>query len=181
MTRRKNPRVKLKAQIDGGGHEKGIRSGTLNVPGIVGFGAACELAINAMEDDADRIASLRNKLENALLKMDNTSLNGSKQYRLPNVSNISFKDTEAEGLMMGVSKEIAVSSGSACMSASLEPSYVLQALGLPDDMARSSLRFSLGRYTTEEEIDHTIKVLTNSIRQLRQKNPRFDHKIKSPI
>jgi len=181
FVRRKNPRVKLRAQIDGGGHEKGIRSGTLNVPGIVGFGAACELAINEMEHDAERIAPLRNKLENALLKMDNTSVNGSKQYRLPNVSNISFKNTEAEGLMMGVSKEIAVSSGSACMSASLEPSYVLQALGLPDDMARSSLRFSLGRYTTEEEIDHTIKVLTNSIRQLRQKNPRFDHKIKSPI
>ena len=181
FVRRKNPRVKLKAQIDGGGHEKGIRSGTLNVPGIVGFGAACELAINELEQDAERIAPLRNKLENALLKMDNAFLNGNKQYRLPNVSNISFKDTEADGLMMSVSKEIAVSSGSACMSASLEPSYVLQAIGLPDDMARSSLRFSLGRYTTEEEIDHTIKTLANSIIELRQKNPRFNHTIKSPI
>ena len=113
--------------------------------------------------------------------MDKAFLNGSKQYRLPNVSNISFKDTEADGLMMSVSKEIAVSSGSACMSASLEPSYVLQAIGLPGDMARSSLRFSLGRYTTEEEIDYTIKTLANSIIELRQKNPRFNHTIKSSI
>jgi cysteine desulfurase len=181
FVRRKNPRVKLSAQIDGGGHEKGIRSGTLNVPGIVGFGIACELATSAMKHDAERIESLRNKLENALLKIENTSLNGSKQYRLPNVSNISFQDTEAQGLMMSVSKDIAVSSGSACMSASLEPSYVLQALGLPDDVSRNSLRFSLGRFTTEEEIDHTIKVLTNSIMELRQKNPRSGHKIKSPV
>jgi len=181
FVRRKNPRVKLSAQIDGGGHEKGIRSGTLNVPGIVGFGTACELATTAIKHDTERIASLRDKLENALLKIENTSLNGSKQYRLPNVSNISLQDTEAQGLMMSVSKDIAVSSGSACMSASLEPSYVLQALGLPDDVSRNSLRFSLGRYTTEEEIDHTIKVMTNSIMELRQRNPRSGHKIKSPV
>ena len=181
FVRRRNPRVKVNAQIDGGGHEKGLRSGTLNVPGIVGFGTACELATNQLKQDAQRIASLRDKLENALLKLENTSLNGSKQYRLPNVSNISFQDTEAQGLMMSISKDIAVSSGSACMSASLEPSYVLKAIGLADDISRNSLRFSLGRYNTEEEIDHTIYVLTNSLIELRQNNAQSDHKIKLPV
>jgi len=181
FVRRRNPRVKVNAQIDGGGHEKGVRSGTLNVPGIVGFGTACELATNQLKQDAQRIASLRDKLENALLKLENTSLNGSKQYRLPNVSNISFQDTEAQGLMMSISKDIAVSSGSACMSASLEPSYVLKAIGLADDISRNSLRFSLGRYNTEEEIDHAISVLTNSLIELRQNNAQSDHKIKLPV
>jgi len=155
--RRKNPRVKLAAQIDGGGHERGIRSGTLNVPGIVGFGKACELCMNEMQQDADRMRKLRDKLENALLSIEDTYLNGDRKNRLPSVTNLSFKNATVEGLMIGFNNTIAVSSGSACMSASLEPSYVLKALGLPDDLASGSLRFSLGRYTTEEEIDYTIE------------------------
>ena len=149
--RRKNPRVKLAAQMDGGGHEREMRSGTLNVPGIVGFGQACEICMNEMSNDAERISRLRDKLEIALSDIEGTCVNGNKHYRLPHVTNISFKHAESEGLMAAFNKDIAVSSGSACMSASLEPSYVLKALGLRDDMARSSLRFSLGRYTTDEE------------------------------
>jgi len=158
--RRKNPRVKVTAQIDGGGHERGMRSGTLNVPGIVGFGKACEICLQEMESDAKRISQLRDKLENALLKVEESYLNGDKESRLPHVTNISFKYVEGEGLMMGFNKNIALSSGSACTSASLEPSYVLKALGLGDDLAHSSLRFGLGRYTTEEQIDFTIKAVT---------------------
>jgi cysteine desulfurase len=168
--RRKNPRVRLTAQIDGGGHEKGLRSGTLNVPGIVGFGAACELCKKEMKSEAEKMTRLRDRLEEALLTLEHAFVNGSKQYRLPNVSNIAFKDAEAESVMMGLSKDIAVSSGSACMSASLEPSYVLRAIGLPDDMARSSLRFSLGRFTTAEEIEYTFNVVTNLIAKLRHKS-----------
>jgi len=174
FVRRKNPRVKLLAQIDGGGHEKGMRSGTLNVPGIVGFGKACEICVNETDTDAQRMNDLRNKLEGSFLNMDQTFVNGNKQYRLPNVTNVAFKYAPAETLMMGFGKDIAVSSGSACMSASLEPSYVLRALGLPDDLAQSSLRFSLGRYTTEEEIDHVTKVVANSINKLRYANPQFE-------
>lgn len=169
--RRKNPRVKLIAQMDGGGHEKGIRSGTLNVAGIVGFGKACEICLIEMESDSAKMSRLRDKLEAALLDIEQTSVNGNRQHRLPHVTNLSFKSAEAETLMATFSKDIAVSSGSACMSASLEPSYVLKALGLPDDVAGSSLRFSLGRFTTEEEIDFTIKTVTSSIKKLRQANP----------
>jgi cysteine desulfurase len=154
--RRKNPRVKLAAQLDGGGHERGMRSGTLNVPAIVGFGQACAICDNEMKQDNERIKPLRDKLENALLKMEGTVLNGNKEYRLPQMTNISFRDVDENALMMGLNKDIAVSSGSACTSAFPEPSYVLKAMGLPDDLARSSLRFGLGRYTTEEEIDFTI-------------------------
>jgi len=139
--RRKNPRVKVTAQMDGGGHERGMRSGTLNVPGIVGFGKACEIAMLDMEEDNKRISAMRDKLETALLKLEEAYVNGSTQHRLPHVSNISFKYVEGEGLMMGFNKNIALSSGSACTSASLEPSYVLKALGLGDDLAHSSLRF----------------------------------------
>src|SRR4029079_11831664 len=127
--RRKNPRVKLVAQLDGGGHERGMRSGTLNVPGIVGFGQACEICMNEMRGDAERIGRLRDKLEAALLNLEGTCVNGNKQYRLPHVTNVAFKYAESEGLMATFSKDVAVSSGSACMSASLEPSYVLRALG----------------------------------------------------
>ncbi len=169
--RRKNPRVKVTAQIDGGGHERGMRSGTLNVPGIVGFGKACELCMQEMGQDTKRLKALRDKLETALLKPEEAYLNGDKEHRLPHVSNISFKYVEGEGLMMGLNKEIAVSSGSACMSASLEPSYVLKALGLGDDLAHSSLRFSLGRFTTEEEIDYIIKKVTDTVKKLREMNP----------
>ncbi|HKB43271.1 MAG TPA: IscS subfamily cysteine desulfurase [Chitinophagaceae bacterium] len=168
--RRKNPRVKLAAQIDGGGHERGMRSGTLNVPGIVGFGKACDICLNEMEKETARVSKLRDKLENALLKIEETCVNGDKEHRLPNVTNISFKYLKGEELMMDF-KEIAVSSGSACMSASPGPSYVLKALGLVDDLAHSSIRFSLGRFTTGDEIDYTIEHVTNSVNKLREMSP----------
>ena len=169
--RRKNPRIKLTAQIDGGGHENNMRSGTLNVTGIVGFGKACELCTQQMNEDAERLGRLRDKLETALLNLEATSLNGSKEYRLPQVTNISFEDARSENLMMNFNKEIAVSSGSACTSASIEPSYVLKALNLSDEMAHSSLRFSLGRFTTEEEIDFVIKRVSETVHELREIKP----------
>jgi cysteine desulfurase len=172
--RRKNPRVKVTAQVDGGGHERGMRSGTLNVPGIVGFGKACELARLEMASDTERISKLRDKLENALKVIDESYVNGNPAHRLPHVSNISFKYVEGEGLMMGFNKDIALSSGSACTSASLEPSYVLKALGLGDDLAHSSLRFGLGRYTTEEQIDFTIKAVTDTVLKLREMSPLWE-------
>ncbi|ULQ58433.1 IscS subfamily cysteine desulfurase [Flavihumibacter rivuli] len=172
--RRKNPRVKVTAQMDGGGHERGMRSGTLNVPGIVGFGKACELAMNEMAADAERLGKLRDKLETALLKLEEAYVNGSREHRLPHVSNISFKYVEGEGLMMGFNKNIALSSGSACTSASLEPSYVLKALGLGDDLAHSSLRFGLGRFTTEEQIDYTIEAVANTVNKLREMSPLWE-------
>jgi cysteine desulfurase len=172
--RRKNPRVKVTAQMDGGGHERGMRSGTLNVPGIVGFGKACELARLEMADDTARISKLRDKLENALTQLEESYVNGSKEHRLPHVSNISFKYVEGEGLMMGFNKNIALSSGSACTSASLEPSYVLKALGLGDDLAHSSLRFGLGRFTTEDQIDYTIKAVSETVLKLREMSPLWE-------
>ena len=172
--RRKNPRVKVTAQIDGGGHERGMRSGTLNVPGIVGFGKAAEVARLDMAADTERISKLRDKLENALKQIDETYVNGNPAHRLPHVSNISFKYVEGEGLMMGFNKDIALSSGSACTSASLEPSYVLKALGLGDDLAHSSLRFGLGRHTTEEQIDFTIKAVTDTVLKLREMSPLWE-------
>jgi len=172
--RRKNPRVKVTAQMDGGGHERGMRSGTLNVPGIVGFGKACELCRNEMQQDAERLGKLRDKLENALLSLEEAYVNGSKEHRLPHVSNISFKYVEGEGLMMGFNKDIALSSGSACTSASLEPSYVLKALGLGDDLAHSSLRFGLGRYTTEEQIDYTVEQVSKTVNKLREMSPLWE-------
>jgi len=172
--RRKNPRVKVTAQMDGGGHERGMRSGTLNVPGIVGFGKACELAREEMQQDAERLSKLRDKLETELLQIEETYVNGSRMHRLPHVSNVSFKYVEGEGLMMGFNKNIALSSGSACTSASLEPSYVLKALGLGDDLAHSSLRFGLGRFTTEEQIDYTIKAVTDTVLKLREMSPLWE-------
>jgi cysteine desulfurase len=172
--RRKNPRVKVTAQMDGGGHERGMRSGTLNVPGIVGFGKAAEVARLDMAADTERISKLRDKLENALKQIDETYVNGNPAHRLPHVSNISFKYVEGEGLMMGFNKDIALSSGSACTSASLEPSYVLKALGLGDDLAHSSLRFGLGRNTTEEQIDFTIKAVTDTVLKLREMSPLWE-------
>jgi cysteine desulfurase len=172
--RRKNPRVKVTAQMDGGGHERGMRSGTLNVPGIVGFGKAAEIARTDMAEDTARISKLRDKLENALKQIEESYVNGNPAHRLPHVSNISFKYVEGEGLMMGFNKDIALSSGSACTSASLEPSYVLKALGLGDDLAHSSLRFGLGRYTTEEQIDFTIKAVTDTVLKLREMSPLWE-------
>lgn len=172
--RRKNPRVKVTAQLDGGGHERGMRSGTLNVPGIVGFGKAAELARLEMASDNERISKLRDKLENGLKQIEESYVNGNTEHRLPQVTNISFKYVEGEGLMMGFNQNIALSSGSACTSASLEPSYVLKALGLGDDLAHSSLRFGLGRYTTEEQIDYTIKAVTETVLKLREMSPLWE-------
>jgi len=172
--RRKNPRVKVTAQMDGGGHERGMRSGTLNVPGIVGFGKACELCMQEMESEAKRLSGLRDKLEKALLELEETYVNGNREHRLPHTANISFKYVEGEGLMMGFNKDIALSSGSACTSASLEPSYVLKALGLGDDLAHSSLRFGLGRFTTEEQIDYTINAVRSAVLKLREMSPLWE-------
>jgi cysteine desulfurase len=172
--RRKNPRVKVTAQLDGGGHERGMRSGTLNVPGIVGFGRACELARLEMAQDAERLSKLRDKLEMALTEIEEAYVNGDPNSRLPHVSNISFKYVEGEGLLMGFNKNIAISSGSACTSASLEPSYVLKALGLGDDLAHSSLRFGLGRFTTEEQIDYTIEQVKTTVLKLREMSPLWE-------
>jgi cysteine desulfurase len=172
--RRKNPRVKVTAQMDGGGHERGMRSGTLNVPGIVGFGKACEVCMQDMEADSKRISKMRNKLETALMLLEEAYINGSTQHRLPHVTNISFKHVEGEGLLMGFNKNIALSSGSACTSASLEPSYVLKALGLGDDLAHSSLRFGLGRFTTDEQIDYTVKAISDTVIKLREMSPLWE-------
>ena len=172
--RRKNPRVKVTAQMDGGGHERGMRSGTLNVPGIVGFGKACEICMLDMEEDSKRISKMRDHLETELLKLEEAYVNGSREHRLPHVANISFKHVEGEGLLMGFNKNIALSSGSACTSASLEPSYVLKALGLGDDLAHSSLRFGLSRFTTQEEIDFTIKAISETVLKLREMSPLWE-------
>lgn len=171
--RRKNPRVKVTSQMDGGGHERGMRSGTLNVPGIVGFGKACELCQQEMAAESKRLSALRDKLETSLCELEESYVNGNTVHRLPHVSNISFKYVEGEGLIMGV-KDIAVSSGSACTSASLEPSYVLKGLGLSDDLAHSSLRFGLGRFTTEEEVDFAIKTVKKAVLQLREMSPLWE-------
>ena len=163
--RRKNPRVRITAQMDGGGHERGMRSGTLNVPAIVGFGKACELAHIEMKKDAERMLELRNKLEAELLKAGCASINGNAEHRLPNVSNMSFQNVNSVDLISALSKNIALSSGSACTSGTNEPSYVLKAMGLSHEMAGSSLRFGLGRFTTEEEIDFTIGQLIDLIKK----------------
>ena len=171
--RRKNPRVKVTAQMDGGGHERGMRSGTLNVTGIVGFGKACEIAKTDMAEESTRLSGMRDRLERELLTLEESYLNGNKEYGLPHTTNISFKYVEGEGLMMGV-KDVAVSSGSACTSASLEPSYVLKSLGLDDELAHSSLRFGLGRFTTEAEIDYTINLVKEAVTKLREMSPLWE-------
>lgn len=171
---RKNPRVKVTAQMDGGGHERGMRSGTLNVPGIVGFGKAAEIAMKEMAQDAERLSKLRDKLEHALTQLEETKVNGNVNSRMPHVSNISFKHVEGEGLMMTFNQHIAVSSGSACTSASLEPSYVLVAMGLGDDLAHSSIRFSLGRFTTEEDVDFAIEAVTKGVNHMRELSPIWE-------
>lgn len=172
---RKNPRVKVTSQMDGGGHERGMRSGTLNVPGIVGFGKAAEVASKEMAQDAERLSKLRDKLQAGLCAaLEECYVNGSEENRMPHVTNISFKHVEGEGLMMTFNQNIAVSSGSACTSASLEPSYVLVALGLGDDLAHSSIRFSLGRFTTDEEIDYTIDALTKGVNHMRDLSPIWE-------
>ena len=172
---RKNPRVKVTAQMDGGGHERGMRSGTLNVPGIVGFGKAAAIAKAEMSQDAQRLSKLRDKLENAFKdNLEEVYVNGNVNSRMPHVSNISFKHVEGEGLMMTFNQNIAVSSGSACTSASLEPSYVLVALGLGDDLAHSSIRFSLGRFTTEEDVDYAIDAVSKGVNHMRDLSPIWE-------
>jgi len=171
--RRRNPRVKLIAQTDGGGHEKGMRSGTLNVPGIAGFGTACEICEREMVSDHMRLSELRDRLEQNILKIEGTTVNGSTVHRLPHVTNISFSFVDGNALISGFNKDIAVSSGSACTSAKMEPSHVLKALGLEDDLAQSSIRFSLGRNTTEEEIDYTVQQVTSIVNRLRELNPVY--------
>jgi len=172
---RKNPRVKVTAQMDGGGHERGMRSGTLNVPGIVGFGKAAEIAKNEMYADAARLSRLRDKLQKAFQdNLEEVYINGNEEHRMPHVANISFKHVEGEGLMMTFNQNIAVSSGSACTSASLEPSYVLVALGLGDDLAHSSLRFSLGRFTTEDDIDTAVAMVTDGVNHMRDLSPIWE-------
>jgi cysteine desulfurase len=172
---RKSPRVKVTAQMDGGGHERGMRSGTLNVPGIVGFGKAAEIARLEMHSDAERLSKLRDRLEHELTsKLEECYINGNVNHRMPHVTNISFKHVEGEGLMMTFNQNIAVSSGSACTSASLEPSYVLVALGLGDDLAHSSIRFSLGRFTTDEEVDFAVEKLVAGVNHMRDLSPIWE-------
>jgi cysteine desulfurase len=172
--RRRNPRVLLAEQISGGGHERGMRSGTLNVPGIVGLGKAAELCRQEMAKDTDRLGRLRDMLNEKLHRnLDEIYINGSMEHRLPHNLNISFAYVEGESLLMGIN-DVAVSSGSACTSASLEPSYVLKALGAGDDLAHSSIRFGLGRWTTEEEVDYVVEKLTSVVRRLREMSPLYE-------
>jgi cysteine desulfurase len=172
--RRKNPRVQLTAQIDGGGHERGMRSGTLNVPGIVGLGKACEIAMNEMPEESKRLAHLRDKLKKKFEdNLDEIHINGTMEHRLPGNLNMSFVYVEGESLLMGIN-DIAVSSGSACTSATLEPSYVLKALGLGDDVAHSSIRFGIGRFNTEAEIDYVADKLIDTVKKLRELSPLYE-------
>jgi cysteine desulfurase len=172
--RRRNPRVLLSEQISGGGHERGMRSGTLNVPGIVGFGKAAELARTEMAAEHERLRALRDRLNRELHRnLDEIYINGSMEHRLPHNLNVSFAYVEGESLLMGIN-DVAVSSGSACTSASLEPSYVLKALGAGDDLAHSSIRFGLGRWTTEEEVDYVVEKLTSVVKRLREMSPLYE-------
>jgi cysteine desulfurase len=166
--RRRNPRVRLVAQMDGGGHEKGMRSGTLNVPGIVGFGKAGALCSREMEADRQRLLPLRDRLESELLALEGARVNGSREHRLPYVTNISFAGIDGDALLAGLGKNVALSSGSACTSASMEPSYVLKALGLEDDLAHASLRLGLGRFTTPAEVDYAIGEIGKTVGRLRE-------------
>ncbi|MGO9591943.1 MAG: IscS subfamily cysteine desulfurase [Candidatus Acidiferrales bacterium] len=172
--RRKNPRVELSPLIDGGGHERGMRSGTLNVPGIVGLGKACELCEKEMTAENERLRILRDKLKDAILsRLDDTSINGTMEDRLPNNLNLSFAGVEGDALLMGIN-DVAVSSGSACTSATLEPSYVLRALGVPEDLAHSSIRFGLGRFNTEEEVDYVAGRVVETVKRLRELSPLYE-------
>jgi len=172
--RRKNPRVQVSAIIDGGGHERGMRSGTLNVPGIVGLGKACAIALEEMPQEAQKLAGLRDRLRDKIMgRLDETYINGSMEHRLPGNLNISFAYVEGESLLMGIN-DIAVSSGSACTSATLEPSYVLKALGAGDDLAHSSIRFGIGRFNTEAEVDYVAERVTETVERLRELSPLYE-------
>ena len=172
--RRRNPRVQIAAQIAGGGHERGMRSGTLNVPGIVGLGKACEIAFEEMDNEAAYLRGLRDRLKNKLeSELDYVHVNGSMEHRLPGNLNMSFVYVEGESLLMGIN-DVAVSSGSACTSATLEPSYVLKALGLGDDVAHSSIRFGLGRFNTQAEVDYVAAKVIDIVKHLRQLSPLYE-------
>lgn len=172
--RRRNPRVQLTAQMDGGGHERGMRSGTLNVPGIVGLGMACDIAKKDMQEETKRLRYLRDRLKDKLLtQLDEVYINGSMEHRLPHNLNVSFAYVEGESLLMGIN-DVAVSSGSACTSATLEPSYVLKALGAGDDLAHSSIRFGIGRFNTEEEIDYVANKVISVVEKLRELSPLYE-------
>lgn len=172
--RRRKPRVRLVAQSEGGGQERGYRSGTLNVTGIVGFGKACEICMNEMDAERERLLAMRLKMEKDLAAgVEHTQVNGHAEKRLPHITNMSFGFVEGEGLMMKI-KDIATSSGSACTSASLEPSYVLKSLGVGDDLAHSSLRLSLGRFTTQEQVDYAVKKICKAVLDLRELSPLWD-------
>jgi cysteine desulfurase len=172
--RRKSPRVQITAQMDGGGHERGMRSGTLNVPGIVGLGEACALCQAEMPEESKRMAYLRDRLRGKLeAQLDEVYVNGTMEHRVPNNLNISFAYVEGESLLMGIN-DIAVSSGSACTSATLEPSYVLKALGAGDDLAHSSIRFGLGRFNTEEEVDYVADKVIDVVKKLRELSPLYE-------
>jgi cysteine desulfurase len=172
--RRKNPRVQISAIIDGGGHERGMRSGTLNVPGIVGLGKACALALEEMPEEARKMSGLRDRLRDRIMgRLDEVFINGSWEHRLPGNLNISFAYVEGESLLMGIN-DIAVSSGSACTSATLEPSYVLKALGTGDDLAHSSIRFGIGRFNTESEVDYVADRVVETVSRLRELSPLYE-------
>ncbi|MBI2956476.1 MAG: IscS subfamily cysteine desulfurase [Acidobacteria bacterium] len=172
--RRRNPRVQLSAIIDGGGHERGMRSGTLNVPGIVGFGKACELAEKEMPQEMARLRGLRDRLKEGLFaRLDEVYINGSMEHRLPHNLNASFAYVEGESLLMGIN-DVAVSSGSACTSATLEPSYVLKALGVGEDLAHTSIRFGLGRFNTEAEVDYVVDRVVETVVRLRELSPLYE-------
>lgn len=170
---RRKPRIRLEAQMHGGGHERGMRSGTLPTHQIVGMGEAFRLAKLEMHDENQRITALRDRLLNGVKDIEQVFLNGNREHRVPQITNISFNYVEGESLIMAL-KDIAVSSGSACTSASLEPSYVLRALGMSDELAHSSIRFSIGRFTTEQQVDHTIKIVHQAIEKLRAMSPLWD-------
>jgi cysteine desulfurase len=172
--RRRNPRVQLSAVIDGGGHERGMRSGTLNVPGIVGLGKACELCQQEMAAESERLCKLRDRLKDTIMgQLDETFINGTMEHHLPHSINISFAYVEGESLLMGIN-DIAVSSGSACTSATLEPSYVLKALGVGEDLAHTSIRFGLGRFNTEEEVDYVAARVVETVKRLRELSPLYE-------
>jgi len=172
--RRKSPRVQITAQMDGGGHERGMRSGTLNVPGIVGMGEACGICQKEMPEESKRLRHLRDKLRSTFEReLDEVFINGSMEHRLPHNLNMSFAYVEGESLLMGIN-DVAVSSGSACTSATLEPSYVLKALGVGDDLAHTSIRFGLGRFNTEEEVDYVAGRVIEVVRKLRELSPLYE-------
>ena len=172
--RRRNPRVQLSAIIDGGGHERGMRSGTLNVTGAVGMGKACELCVNEMAEEGERLRRLRERLKEGIFaRLDEVYINGSMTHRLPHNLNVSFAYVEGESLLMGIN-DVAVSSGSACTSATLEPSYVLKALGVGEDLAHTSIRFGLGRFNTEEEVDYVIERVAETVNRLRELSPLYE-------